>query len=145
MNNLTSQVNSFKVTDGMVIINCIIPTSELPSISIPLVSGVREINLITTSGMHKVSPKLHKEYTRILLHRDYSLFKNVLGEYTRCSSTTHYFNTLINNLPAAFYYLKLELNLDLNNINLLLKFLESEESLMRVYKELKQYITTLKN
>ena len=95
--------------------------------------------------MQRSSPKLYREYTRILLHRDYSLFKNVLGEYTKCSSTTHYFDILTNNLPAAFHYLKLELILNLKNIDLLLSFLESEESLINIYKEIKQHITNLKN
>lgn len=140
---MTSKLNSFKIIDYTININCVIPVNKLVDCATTQTSGIRHINLLAASGLHKITPKLHKEYIRILQHTDYSLFKNVLGEYTNCKTAPSYFSTLVDNLPSAIHYVKV--NMLVNNIDILLKFLASEEQLDRLYKEVKYSNSNIKN
>lgn len=126
-------------------INCIIPTQLLPLCAAASYSTISHVELFTISGLHTASPKLHRAYKRLLLNTDYSLFKNVLGEYVKCTSTAHYFTQLVNTLPAPFKYLKVNFTLDERDGKRFLDFLDSENELNRLHREINQQFLNIKN
>lgn len=129
--------------DNYVQLTSLISIDNLVNLSEKEVTGIQQLEVLDLVGKNYLTPKSLKEAKQLINNKDYTLFKSSFSDYIKCNSLPEYFVVLVDHLPRAVRILKVSVGIPTSEVPKLLKYLETNEGLQFMHKQLQSRLSNL--